>query len=265
MQSGQRTSLKPVVVIAGSLVAGLFWAPGVSAQSPAAAEEFPLKPDGDLGVGAYYTRSVVRGRTESASVLPYANFDYGRMFARIDTFGVKSVKMGYGYLEIAGRVELDGFKADTSSLQGLNDRKNSLPLGIGTLQETPIGAFYVNAFHDFGKSKGNLFDLTYVVSQTYGKVTIYPQIGAEYLSKQYVGYYYGVSTQEAVASRYGYYRPGGAFNPYVAALIEARISDNWNLNFLLRHRWLAKSISGSPIVGRKGADNVFAAVAYRFK
>jgi outer membrane protein len=265
MQYDHRIFRKPVVAIAGSLVASLFWAPGVSAQSSAAADEFPLKPDGDLGMGAYYTRSVVRGRTESASILPYANFDYGRMFARIDTFGVKTVKMGYGYLEIAGRVELDGFKADTSSLQGLNDRKNPLPLGIGTLQETAIGAFYVNAFHDFGKSKGSLFDLTYVVSQTYGKVTIYPQLGAEYLSKKYVGYYYGVSAQEAVTSRYGSYRPGGAFNPYVAALIEARISDNWNLNFLLRHRWLANSISGSPIVGRRGADSLFVSVAYRFK
>jgi outer membrane protein len=263
MQFCKRLVITPA--IASSLVASLFWAQSVSAQSSTATDEFPLKPDGDLGIGAYYTPSLVRGRTESATVLPYANFDYGRLFARIDTFGVKTAKMGYGYLELAGRVELDGFKANTSGRQGLNDRKNSLPLGIGTLQETPLGALYVNAFHDFGKSKGNLVDITYVVSLPYDKVTIYPQIGVEYLSKQYVGYYYGVSAQEAAASGYGYYRPSAALDPYVAAFIEARISDDWNLNLLLRHRWLDNSIVDSPIVGRKGVHNVFASIAYRFK
>lgn len=265
MKFGQYIFVKPIVAIASILLASLAWAQTVSAQGSSGADEFPLKVDGDLGIGAYYTHSIVRGKSEPASILPYADFDYGRMFARIDTFGIKTAKMGYGYLEIAGQVELDGFKANTSSLRGLTDRKDSLPLGIGTLQETPVGAFYVNVFHDFGKSKGALVDITYVVSLTHEKVTIYPQIGAEYLSRQYVRYYYGISTQEAVASHYGYYQPGGAFNPYVAALIEARISDDWNLNFLLRHRWLGNSISDSPIVGRKGEDNVFASVSYSFK
>jgi outer membrane protein len=235
------------------------------AQNPPAEESFPLKIDGDIGVGVYYTRSIIRDRRESALVLPYAYFDYGRLFARIDTFGVKTVKIGYGYLELAGRVELDGFKTNTPGLQGLHGRKNSLPLGIGTMQETPVGALFVNAFHDVSPSSGNLFDATYIASFTMQRITVYPQAGVEYLSKRYVDYYYGVLPQEANGSRYGRYQPGGALNPFVAAMLEIKIAADWNLNVFARHKWLAGAIHNSPIAGSKGMDTVFASLAYRFK
>ena len=235
------------------------------AQAQTDTEEFPMKIEGDVGAGAYYTRSIVRGKTEPASVLPYGYFDYGRMFARIDTLGVKTIKMGFGYLELAGRVSLDGFKADSSNLRGLTDRKNSIPLGIGTFQVTPVGAFFVNAFYDVNDSHGGLFEAIYAAEVVTPRVTFYPQIGAEYLSKKYTGYYYGVSAHEAAASQYSSYQPGGAFNPFLAALIDTRITDEVHMNFYFRHRWLASSIQGSPIVGRTGMDTTFTALAYRFK
>jgi outer membrane protein len=235
------------------------------AQNQAADEPFPLKLDGDIGLGVYYTRSIIRDRRESALVLPYTYFDYGRLFARIDTFGVKTLKIGYGYLEFAGRVEFDGFKTDTPGLQGLHGRKNSLPLGIGTLQETPVGALFLNAFHDVNKSSGNLFDVTYIGRFTTQSITVYPQAGVEYLSKRYVDYYYGVSTQEASSGRHGRYQPGGALNPFVAVMMEIKITADWNLNLFARHKWLAASIHDSPLVGQKGMDTVFASLAYRFK
>ena len=236
-----------------------------AAQPQTKADEFPPRVDGDIGLGGYYTRSIVRGKSEPAEILPYAYFDYGRMFARIDTLGIKTVKMGYGYLELVGRVSLDGFKADTSSLQGLNDRKDSIPLGIGTFQETPIGGFFVNAFHDVNKSHGDLFEVIYLAELETPRVTFYPQIGAEYLSSQYVGYYYGVSAQESAASQYAAYQPSGAFNPFLALLVDTKITDKYHLNFYLRHKWLANSIQDSPIVGRSSMDTAFISLSYRFK
>ena len=224
-----------------------------------------MKIDGDVGVGAYYTRSIIRGKTEPAVVLPYGYFDYGRAFARIDTLGVKTVKMGYGYLEFAGRVMLDGFKPDTASLQGLNERKMSVPLGVGTMQETPVGAFFLNAFHDVNKSKGNLFEAMYVGQLETPRVTFYPQLGAEYLSAQYVRYFYGVSAQEAAASAYSAYSPSGSLNPFVGLLVDTTITGDWHLNFYLRHKWLGSQVRNSPIVERAAADTAFVALSYRFK
>ncbi len=235
------------------------------AQGKPDAEAFPLRIQGDVGAGAYYTGSILRGKSDHGYLLPYGYFDYGRAFMRIDTLGIKTAKMGYGYLELVGRVSLDGFRADTASLRGLADRKDPVPLGIGTFQETPIGAFFVNAFRDANKSKGGLFEAIYVGEIATPRVTIYPQIGAEYLSRQYTGYYYGISAQEATASAYRAYQPGGAFNPFIAALVDTKLSEDVHLNFYLRHKWLANSITGSPIVGAKGMDTAFVALAYRFK
>jgi len=248
--------------------AGLIvWFAMASAQAQTAptANEFPSKIDGDVGVGAYYTRSIVRGKSEPATVLPYGYFDYGRTFVRIDTFGIKTAKIGYGYLELVGRVTLDGFKADTSSLQGMTERKDSIPLGIGTFQETPIGGFFVNAFHDVNKSSGNLFEAIYVGELSKSRFTFYPQVGAEYLSKQYVSYFYGVSAAESAASRNAAYQPGSAFNPFVAVLIDTELTKEYHLNFYMRHKWLAGAIQDSPIVGRKGMDTAFISLSYRFK
>jgi len=237
----------------------------VHAQVGDDAKEFRNRIDGDIGVGGYYTRSVIRGKSERTQALPYAYFDYGRAFARIDTFGIKTLKVGYGYLELSGRVSLDGFKANTTSLRGLNDRKDPVPLGIGTLQETPYGALFINAFHDVGKSNGNLLEMIYAGQFEMPRLSVYPQIGAERVSRQYVNYLYGVSTREAVTSQYGPYQGGSATNPYIALLIDRTISDDWHLNIYVRHKWLASSIQDSPIVSRKTMDNAFASISYRFK
>ena len=230
-------------------------------------DEFPLRPDGDLGLGVFRTRSIIRGRNESPVVLPYAYIDYGRLFARIDTIGVKTLKLGHGHLEFSGRVELDGYKTNTPALQGLSRRRDSLPLGISSLQEFPWGAVFVDLFHDVNQSKGNLFDVAYVGKVSWGKATLYPQAGVEYLTRQYTGYYYGVSAQEVLATgaRYRFYQPGGASNPFVAGMLEINVAANWNVNLFLRRKWLAAAIHDSPIVGSKVLDTAFLSLAYRFK
>jgi outer membrane protein len=205
-------------------------------MAQAQTEEFPLRIDGDIGLGSYYTRSIIRGKTDQVSLLPYGNFDYGRMFIRIDTLGIKTVKVGYGYLEIAGRFSQDEFNADVINLHGLGNRQAPIPLGLGTLQITPIGAFFINAFHDINKSGGNLFEVIYVAKLDTPQLTFFPLAGGEYQSKEYVRYYYGVSAQEAVISQYAAYQPTGAFNPLLGLMIDAKLTEEYHLNFYLRHK-----------------------------
>src|ERR1019366_1750926 len=80
---------------------------------------------GDLGLFANVSSSPIKGVGNSGTLLPYAYFDYGRVFTRIDTFGVKTVPVGYGYLELVGRIQLDGYQtAGIAELKGINDRQN---------------------------------------------------------------------------------------------------------------------------------------------
>jgi len=232
---------------------------------PVRAQEFTERIDGDIGLGAYYTRSIIHGKNDLVSVLPYGAFDYGRMFMRLDTLGIKTLKLGYGYLEVAGRYSQDGFRADVPSLRGLRTRQDSLPLGLGTMQTTPIGAFFINAFHDVNQSNGNLFEAIYAAEFGTPALTVYPLAGAEYQSAEYVRYYYGISAQEAVTSRYAVYQPSGAFNPLLGVMLDARLTDKYHLDFYVRRMWLGNSIQSSPIVGKNTLDTGFIALSYRFE
>ena len=248
--------------------AGLFFVTSALAQqaNTPTNEEFPDRIVGDLGAGVYVTPSEVRGVSTSTLPLPYAYVDYGRFFSRIDTLGVKTFKMGYGYFELAGRVNFDGFSTSNATLRGLHDRENSIPLGVGTFQETPIGAFFINAFYDVNKSHGALLETLYAGEIKAGPVTFYPQAGAEYRSANYVNYYYGITPTESAANRiYKPYQGQGTTNPLVALQIEIPLNESWVVNVYGRYTWLGDGIKDSPIVDKKATQNYFVSLAYRFK
>ena len=231
----------------------------------AQSEEFSQVLTGDIGVGTYYTGRRVQGNGEVVSVLPYGDFKYHRVFARIDTLGIETLKMGYGYLEVIGRVSMDGFETDTSELRGLSARENSLPLGIGTLQITPVGGFYINAFRDVNQSQGNWFEMQWGAKMVWARVTLYPLLGAEYFSQEYVRYYYGITAQEAAGSQYAVYEPSGTYNGFIGLIVDIELGGQYHLNGYLRHKRLGDAIQHSPIVTRGYLDTGYLTLSYRFE
>lgn len=252
----------PAARLLGLVGAALLLAPGLTR-----AQDAPLTDRlvGDVGGAAYVTQSVVRSQDSKTSVLPYAFADYGRFFARVDTLGVKTMKLGYGYLELAGRVSQDGWRADTAALAGLSERKTSLPLGIGTFQKTPYGAFFLNALVDANQSHGTLLDATYAAEFKLGRVSFYPQAGVEYRNAKYTNYFYGVSPAEALASGYAAYNAGAATTPMLGLAVDVPLVDSWVLSMQLRHKWLDGAVSDSPLVDKKAQNSGFIALAYRFQ
>jgi MipA family protein len=224
-----------------------------------AGEELPNKLVGDIGIGMFTQKSYIKDVDGTTTLLPYTNFEYGRAFARVDTFGVKTTRLGYGYLEVAGRVSMDGFDK-----AGLDKRRNSLPVGLSTLQETPFGAVWINAFRDFGASKGGIFEVTYIAELNLNKLAIYPMIGARYLSGKYTRYYYGISDAEHAKTGYETYRPNGSWIPTVSCVAELPLIANWIAVVNLRREFLSKEIALSQVVGKKISDSMVVSVAYRF-
>jgi outer membrane protein len=237
----------------------------LSGTAQVAAEEFPQGLSGDVGMGAYFTRTIIRGKSDTISVLPYGDFEYGRMFARVDTLGIKTLKFGSGHLELVGRISQDGFNTNTPVLQGLRKRETSIPLGVGTLQVTPLGGFLLNAFHDVRQSKGDWFEAIYAGQLDLSPVTFYPLLGAEYQTREYVRYYYGISTQEAAVSSYTVYQPAGSFNEFIGLIGDIKLSEEYHLNGYVRRKWLGDAIQNSPIVNQRYLDTGYFSLSYRFK
>lgn len=247
------------VLVAGLLLQVAFAPNALAAET----NEFTPRLEGDLGLGVMSTQSIVASKSNTTSLIPYANATYGRWFARIDTVGLKTAKIGWGHLEVIGRVNFDALKADTARLAGLNDRKMSAPIGLGSLQVTPVGAFFVNAFHDFGASRGNLLEGIYALQFDTAKVSWYPQVGVQRWSADYVRYHYGVTAAESVRSGIASYAPGATTSSFIGALAEVPLGEKWWLNLEARHTWLGSAIANSPIVSRKTQTTGFVAASYR--
>ncbi len=247
-----------------ALVSASAWAQPQPAPSPDAV--LPDRIQGDIGALVDREQSPIRGESTSTLAYPFAFFDYGRLYARIDTFGVKTLHMGYGYLELAGRAKFDGFKAmGNTALQGIQDRENSVPLGLGTFQETPAGGFFIYALHDFYRSRGNLLEVTWVAEVDFGHVSIYPEAGFEHYTAQYTLYYYGISPPEAAASGYAAYHPGAATNPFLCLFVQVPLSPGWEANFFLRRNWLSGATASSPLVDTSRPDTGFVALTAHFE
>lgn len=229
-----------------------------------AESEFSNHIQGDVGVAVYTSKNLAKGDGNMQAVLPYAYFDYGRFFARFDTFGIKTVPLGYGYLEIVKRINLDGFRTDNATLRGINERRNSHPLGIGTFQETPIGGFFLNAFYDTNRSQGRLYELIYAAKFDVGNTVVYPMLGLEHFSAQYTRYFYGVTPAEAKRSVYPVYTPKANTTTMLGWAWEIPVEDHWNVNVYMLRRYLGAAITQSPLVDTKIQDEAFFSLSYRY-
>ncbi|NDP58121.1 MAG: MipA/OmpV family protein [Oxalobacteraceae bacterium] len=224
----------------------------------------PQRLTGDAGAAVYATTANVRGASYRPSLLPYVYADYQRLFARTDTFGVKTVALGAGYLELVGRVSQEGYKADSAALRGLRDRSTPVPLGIGTYQETPYGGFFVYAMHDVS-SGGSLLEATYAAEFSFAGFKIYPQVGVERRSAAYVQHVYGVDAAESARSGIASYRAGASTVPVAGLAAELSLGGPWHLLVQARRSWLDAAIRDSPLVSTRTQTNGFVAVTYAFK
>ena len=221
---------------------------------------------GDIGAAVYTSNLHIGTEGTQSLVLPYAFFDYQRFFIRIDEVGIKTFKMGYGYLEVIGKINLDSYKVKSPFNATSINRSDPIPLGLGTFQETPIGGFFVNAYHDFGKSKGALYEFLYFAElETYKKIVIYPQVGVERQSSQYANYYYGINSGESQLTGYNAYSASATNNLLAGMMVEIPVVDNWYVNVYGKRKWMGNGINNSPVLNRSFQDNIFVALAYRFK
>jgi len=219
---------------------------------------------GDIGIGGYSTSSIVRGDKAWGSVLPYGYFDYGKAFMRVDTFGIKTVPMGKGHLELAGRLSFEGFKPN-AQLPGIRERRNPIPLGLGTFQAFDWGGVFVNAFYNVQGSHGALIEATYAGQVKTGPVTFYPTLGIEHRTAGYVRGLYGTDAAEAASMGKAAYSPGASTVPVLGLSASMPLSGNWGVTAQYRRRWLDSAIRNSPLVDKANQDTAYVALVYTFK
>ncbi len=202
---------------------------------------------GDLGIGVGRSQASAPGAAARTWALPYAYGDLGRLFVREDTFGAKLVPVGWGALEVVGRVSTEGSDADGP---GLAHRRNPRPVGLGTFQETPWGGVFADAFVDT-VSGGTLLEASYAAELPIGPLTLYPQAGVARRSGRYDAHLYGVRAASTT--------------PVLQLSGELPLAGAWVA--LAHAQWepFDRAVRASPRVDTRSRASALLALAWRFK
>ena len=202
---------------------------------------------GDIGLGVERTQASAPGARARTWALPYAYCDYGPLFVREDTFGVKVLPAGWGSLELVGRVSTEGTDADGP---GLAHRTNPRPVGLGTFQETPWGGVFADAFVDT-VSGGTLLEASYAIEVPVGPVTFYPQVGVTRRSARYDAHLYDVRAASTT--------------PVLQLSAELPFATNWVMLAHAQVEPFSHALRDSDRVDARSRASALVALAWRFK
>lgn len=216
---------------------------------------------GDIGIGVERTRASAPGASARTWVLPYAYGDIGRAFVREDTLGVRLVSVGWGAMELAARVSMEGSDGDSPRWA---HRSNPRPVGLGTFQETSWGGFFFDAFVDTN-SGGTLLETSYAAAVAFGPMTFYPQAGLTHRSARYVAHLYGVSAAEAQTARETTYAPGASTTPLLQLSVELPLAETLVALAHAQVEPFDRALRDSPRVDTRSRASALVALAWRFK
>ncbi len=94
-------------------------------------DDLPDHLVGDIGLATYTSNLYLGTYGTQTFFAPYVFANYQMAFARINMFGIKTTKIGYGYLEITGKVILDNFVVKSPFTTTTIIKRYPIPIGIG--------------------------------------------------------------------------------------------------------------------------------------
>jgi len=229
----------------------------------AAAAQGDTRFVGELGAGVFAAQAVARGHDTQYTAMPYVYGEYGRWFGRVDTFGLKTLPVGNGHLELVARFNTEGFKADRPPLTGLRNRSNPTPLGLGTAQGLPFGRLFVYAMYD-PSSGGAIAEATFGTRMQVGSLKLYPLLGVEHRTAAWVNHLYGVSAAEAASTGRRAYAAPASTVAVTGLAASWPVAGRMSLEAQWRYLWLDGAITDSPLAARTGQHRAYLVLTQRF-
>jgi outer membrane protein len=221
------------------------------------------------GAGVIITRDPYKGIDTDSQGIPF--FLY-----RKDKLSIYGPMMSYSLLEDDGweigalaKVRFEGYEEDDSRfLRGMDDRKWTLEMGGSLSKAFAVGNITADVFADvLNEHKG--YELRLYYSYDFRNVfespalTVTPDIGLAYRSRQLNDYYYGVRASEAIAGR-PEYNVGDSTGLIAGLRVNYKISDKLSLMSMISFEWLDDEVRDSPIVDEDYIESFLLGIMYRF-
>ncbi|SEK78944.1 outer membrane protein [Roseateles sp. YR242] len=247
--------------------------PATQEAAEAGKREAPAKSGGSqwaLGLGAGVSERAYAGADRKFTALPLLFYENDWLRFAGATAELKLLNHAFtptqrltGGLQV--RYAPDGYKAsDSSRLTGMAERKGGILGGFGLAWHNPMAQVRLDWSSDLsGHSKGQRLQLQADRRFQLGAASISPRLGAQWMDRKWVDYYYGVRAQEALADRPAYLGEAGV-------ALEAGV----RLDYAIQQRHvifldvgvthLPKEVTNSPIVDRSNVPRAMVGYLYRF-
>lgn len=232
----------------------------VSAQPPADRPQFAL------GVAVITSPEPYEGAEADVLTVPAVSFSYKRFYFRGITAGYRLWEAGGFRADVIARARFGGYdESDSPALAGMASRRKSADGGLELRweKERRIGVRLTPTTDLLGRSHGRQVSLDVYSPWRFGPARLDFGVGAEWLSSDLVGYYYGVRPEEARPGRPAY-EGESALNPTAGVFLFTPVSRRLLLQSFVRYERLDSAIEDSPIVDGDGALTAFAALSYAF-
>lgn len=266
--SYQFTPSRPFTCACTVLAALLSLSPGASQAGAAAPGQ---QPAWGLGVAAFSTQKAYTGVSRDNRVLPLLSYenDYVRVFGASAEFKAHRIDLGGGQqldLRLVGKYDFSGYESgDAAVLNGMRERKSSFWAGGKAIWRTGLLDVTAEVLADAGgRSKGRRVNLGLEKNwRVSDNVLLSPHIGASWVDKNYVDYYYGVRADEARPARAAHEGKSGVNADM--GLRATYIVDVHHSMFLdLEVSKFSSKIKDSPLVDRSTGTRAGLGYLYRF-
>ncbi|TCV92891.1 outer membrane protein [Luteibacter rhizovicinus] len=254
---------------------GLLILAGALPQLSHADEPVPLSqkqkedaPHWGLGVGIAAQQQPYRGVGSKVTPFPLVTYQSKWISLFGNTLSLKAPKFSDNFsVSLRASFALgDGYKAsDSSYLQGMRRRNGSIWIGPAANWHNDWFDMAVSWSADAsGESKGQQAAVSFQKDFTISPLfQITPYLGATWLDKKYVDYYYGVRPEEVRANRAAYVG-GSTVNTRAGVRVGYKLSEHQHLIFDVGATMLGSKIKDSPLVDSSSVPTVAFGYFYAF-
>lgn len=217
-----------------------------------------------LGVGAGISASPYKSGDTKYTPIPLIAFEDKWVHAFGTTIDLKVGTWDHVTVMLRGDYAIgDGYKgSDAPILNGMETRNGTFWYGPALAWHTAFGT--LSGDYLLGGNRGERAQVAFSKQFQYGRFSVEPRAAVEWLSSDYVDYYYGVRSSEVRADRPEYSgkaaydmslgtRFGYHFTRQQSAMLDVGIAH------------YTSGISDSPIVGRQYIPQIRLGYVYEFK
>ncbi|GLU35682.1 MipA/OmpV family protein [Trinickia caryophylli] len=218
-----------------------------------------------LGAGVGVRASPYAGDGADVTPLPLVYFEnkWARLFGT--TLDLKIGQWEGVSVALRGQVGLfGGYKqSDAPILNGMEDRDGiAFWYGPALAWQSPFGT--LSGSYLVGGNKGQRATIDFSKSFKSGNWSLTPRLGAEWLSNEYVDYYYGVTAPEARTWRPAY-SGSSTWKASGGVRVDYSLTPRQQVTFDVGVSYLGRGISDSPLTGRRWLPEARLGYMYRFK